>query len=73
MEDRSEIKTQEFGKLPPGHKFFLNNPVGLPANAYYVKIATIKDTNGTWANATTAFGSPKIFVQYDRRIWLKHP
>ncbi len=66
----TETRMQEFGKLEVGRKFYLGNPIGLPETAYYTKIASQKDANGSWFNSKSAFGMPS-FVQYDKRVWVK--
>ena len=68
--NNTDAKTQEFGKLSIGHKFFLGNPVGLAETAYYIKVQSQKNDNGSWVNAKSAFGMP-TFVQYDKRVWVK--
>ncbi len=67
---KTDTKMMEFGRLETGKKFYLSNPATAPEMAFYTKVVSQKDQNGTWSNAKNAFGAP-TFIQYDKRVWLK--
>lgn len=66
----AETKQVEFGKLAVGAKFYMSKPVD-NASASFTKITSSKSDNGIWSNAKNGFGLT-VFVQYDKRVWIKN-
>lgn len=65
-----DAKMIEFEKLETGKKFYLSIPSTLADAAGYTKIVAQKNSDGKWSNAKNGFGL-QIFVQYDKRVWIK--